>query len=375
MRVLMLTAHWPPRLSGHGDYCQHLAGALRDAGVELSVLVLGQPEASSLAGVEVSTTAFPSSVRALGRVRQAVEDRHVDVVLVQFEANAFELSAVAHLLPLAVRSRRRPTVLMYHELWPSRRFPRLAKGLLLNSAQRVVVFTPWHAEGVGRFRKWGSPADIIPVASNVANSGVGDRRIVRARFGLEATDLVATFFGFIIPEHCVHELIAAAAMVRHRAPTLRLSIVGAFDPVRNGYHQRLSREAREAGVDDVITWHDRVEDPAQLARLFAITDLGVLPYQDGVGENNGAFAALASFGIPIVTTCGPRSEPMEQARVALFTHADRGALAEAISTIVADDSLRTELGRTAEAWSARRRWRSLAEQFLPVLEAATEDVA
>jgi glycosyltransferase involved in cell wall biosynthesis len=256
----------------------------------------------------------------------------------------------------------------YHELWRPRRLGRLAKLILLNAPHRVIVFSQWHADGVRRFRRLGPQADVIPVGSNIPAGAGGDRTLTRARYGIPVDATVLTFFGFLIPEHLLGELIGAAGALKRDGHDVRLSVIGEFEPPRNAYHQRLLELAHELSVEEVTTWHGRVEDTVAVARLIAVSDVGVLPYKDGVGENNGAFATLAAFGVPIVTTAGPRSGPLESEEVARFAVPVADRLADAITALMQLPVERRLLGERARGWARRRDWGRVAAAYLQVFD-------
>ncbi len=370
MRVVLVTPHWPPRASGHGDYSWHLTHSLREAGADISVLVLGQDDVDESIDSAISVTGidFPDSPKRMRAVVKAVAALRPDVVCLQFEANAYRLKAFPHLLPAALRMKGLRVVLMYHELWAPSRLGRPAKFALLNAPSRVVAFSQWHAQGMHRFRKIGPPVDIIAVATNILRPELGDLRLHKTRYGFTADETVISFFGFIVPEHRLHNLLSAVGAARERVPGLRLSVIGGFDPDRNSYHQSLEAQTRELGISSVTTWHGRVQDPQAVARLLGITDIGVLPYDTGVGENNGAFVAMAQYGFPIVTTTGARSALMEAENVAKFVSEDVAEIENAIVELCQDHAQATALGERAAAWSERRTWDKLAGAFMETFD-------
>ena len=373
-RVCLVTAHWPPRLSGHGDYVWHLANALADRGVDIAVIVLGQEEFDASPRFPVAGAPFPGSVGKIRAAVRAVWAVKPDVVCLQFEANAFRLQFAPHLLPGFLRASGIPVVLMYHELWAPRRFGWLAKLFLLSIPQRVATFSEWHSAGVRRFRRWGG-VDLIAVPTNIPIARIGDRQLLRVRFGVERDSFIMTFFGFVSSAHRIECFLEALSAVRKVVPGARASIIGAFDSGKNGYHQKLAALSLELGLDSAVTWHGRVEDPVAVARLLCISDIGVLPYDNGVGENNGAFAALAAAGIPVVTTRGERSTNMEREKIALFAESDSGAIVAAAIQLATDPALAADLGERAKAWSKRREWDKVASAFIRVFDVKSPPVS
>ena len=372
MRVTLVTAHYPPRLSGHADFSQRLAQSISSDDVDVTVVVLSASEGSDEAGFDVHYGPFPGSWRSLRAAVDAIAATTPDVVLLQFEAHAFELKTTPHLLPLALRRRGMRVVMTYHELWKPRRFGFAAKTLLLNSAHRVVTFSHWHAAGVNRFSRIGPAADIVACGSNITTPISLDRRLLRARYDIAADTVLFTFFGFVMAEHCVDEVLHAIAQLRREGLDARLQVIGKFDPTTDGYHQRLVRSVSELGLDGIVTWHGRVMAEADVARLLTISDVGVLPYDTGVGENNGAFAAYAHYQLATVTTRGERSGLMEQLEIAAFAEPTVSGLTDALRTLGRDTEYRVMIAKAAHEWSNRRSWSVAADAYRRVLSGDPE---
>ena len=375
MKVALVTAHYPPKLSGHADFCEHLARSLVSEGLDVSVVVLGADDVSdNVEGVDVTPGPFPGSWSDTSAAIAAIEATEADVICLQFEAHAFRLKQQPHLLAMRLRRRGHRVVMTYHELWKPGRFGHAAKAVLLNSAHRVVAFSHWHAEGIARFRKIGAPADIIACSSNIVRPVTADRRLLRARFDIADDVVLFTFFGFVMIEHKVEELLTALAGVREEGIDARLQLIGRFDPEVDGYHQRLVNLVGELRLGDAVTWHGRVMDDADVARLIQISDVGVLPYDTGVGENNGAFAALAHYGVPTVTTCGERSKVMEDVDVARFVEPTAEGIASGMLELARDTSERELLSKRVAEWADRRTWKHAGHAYAELLRGTEEHI-
>ncbi len=367
--VVIVTAHWPPRLGGHADYSRRLAEAMAHQGYRVEVIVLGQPEAEQLpVTANVTVAPFPGGFRSLVDATMAIRRSRARIVLLQFEAHAFRLKALPHALPLLLRSLGLRVIMTYHELWKPRRLGWTSKALLLNSPHHVVVFSDWHRDGVRKFRRFGA-VSVIPVGSNIAVSTIGQKALLRTRFGIPADVTVITFFGFLIPEHCVMEAVEAIAQLHDDGKKVLLSVIGDFDAARNAYHQQLQQRVRELELHQQVVWHGRSEESA-IERLLSVSDLGLIPYRAGVGENNGAFAAMANFSLPIVTTSGARSRQMEMEGIALFAVPDAGGLARALGTLLGDPTLRRETAARGAAWARRREWTRLGTAYHNLVQEA-----
>jgi glycosyltransferase involved in cell wall biosynthesis len=263
----------------------------------------------------------------------------------------------------------------YHELWRPRHFGRLAKVVLLNSPERVVVSSRWHAAGVNRFRRKGPRADTIGCPTNFPFS-TPNKGLLRVRFGIPADTAIIGFFGFILPEHGVDAVLAALGNLVQGGRRVMLSVVGEFEPKVNGYHQRLLALATDLHLSDLVTWHGRVIEPDAVARLLSVCDLAILPYGTGVGENNTAFAAFAHAGVPVVTTRGERSSEMEAEGVALFADPSARDLASVVARLLDDQDLAAKVAKRAKEWSTRRDWQRVIAGYQTVLTpgSATVDI-
>jgi glycosyltransferase involved in cell wall biosynthesis len=196
------------------------------------------------------------------------------------------------------------------------------------------------------------------------------------RFGVHADTAIIGFFGFILPEHGIDLLLAALGTLVREGRRVVLSVIGEFQPTVNSYHQRLLAQANDLGGSDLVTWHGRVSDPDAMARLLSVCDLGILPYDTGVGENNTAFAAFAHAGVPIVTTRGQRSTEMEAEGVAVFADPRAGELAAAVARVLDDRDLAAKVAKRGQAWSDRRSWQRAINGYHAVLTpgSATVDI-
>ena len=367
MRVTLVTAHYPPRLSGHADFCRHLAIALAAEGLEVEVVVLGADEVVETSGIVTRPGPFPGRPRALSAALDQIEATAPDVVCLQFEAHAFRLRWMPHLLGPGLRRRGIRTVMTYHELWKPGRFGHLPKALLLNSVDRVVAFSHWHGAGVNRYRRFGREADIIACSSNIVDHPTGDRSLIRARYDISSSTFLISFFGFVIKEHGLHDLLHAVANVRSEGTDVHLQVIGRFDPAVDGYHQQLVRTAADLRITDAVTWHGRVMDQADVARLLQMSDAGVLPYDTGAAENNGALAALAHYSVPTVTTRGDRSSHMESQEIAEFVDGDVDGLTQGLGRLVRDSARRDLLSKRIGEWAERRSWERTGRAYADLL--------
>ena len=180
--------------------------------------------------------------------------------------------------------------------------------------------------------------DRVEVVHNGLAPGLGDRRVGRERLehalGGPVGEVVA-LVGRIDPVKGHRELLAVASAIRERRPDLRLVFVGGPDASHLGYEQELRSEAggeasflgHRDDARELIAGCDVVAIPTVVPEGFPYVGLEAL-------AAGTAVAGYADGGLPeLVGPCGR-----------LVPQGDRTALAEAIVSLLEDESLRRELG-------------------------------
>jgi L-malate glycosyltransferase len=172
---------------------------------------------------------------------------------------------------------------------------------------------------------------------------------LRNELGLPATAPIVGVLARLAPCKGLEVFLDAARIVADRFPEVRFLVVGdqevfAEDGVRVGgsYRQTLERHAERLGLGGrIILTNFRLDVPEILAELT----VSVLPSIKGEGLPNSVLESMAA-GLPVVATnSGGTLEAVEDGRTGfLVPPSDAAALAQAISTLLEDPSLRSRLG-------------------------------
>lgn len=292
MRVLMVSAAYPPDHCGVGDYARHLVDRLaRRRSVDIAVLT-----ASRVSNREYSV---PAIVQAAGRGVRSSDlwraARHFKPDLVHLQSPTQRA-----LSPLAALCARRllglPVVRTAHEYiehvdWQDRLSLPALNGLLYVredfpdrlafEAQPLLRRVPMEFVANGR---------TIPAAL----MSDGERAALRAEIG--GSRAVVAFFGFANPNKGVELLFEIADPERHH-----LLLVCDLDPAIP-YQRRIGELVRGE------QWRGRVSvtghsTALQVARWLAAADAVVFPFPGGVGPwNSSVNAALASGSLVVATS-------------------------------------------------------------------------
>ena len=138
------------------------------------------------------------------------------------------------------------------------------------------------------------------------------------------------------------DLVTAFGLVAHRSPRARLLLVGCeTEPER----AKVDRAAREAGVvDRVVTLPYRKDMPEVLAACDVVVDASWA----GTGITGTIREAMAMQRAVVATDCGGNRELVVDGEVGLLVPPrDPDAIASALTRLVGDPDLRTQLGAAA----------------------------
>jgi glycosyltransferase involved in cell wall biosynthesis len=367
----MVTGEYPPRLGGVGAYTARLCEALGPDAVQVAVLTGGRApgwevDASATRGIPVARAVPRWTVAAFPGVQRAATAWGAELVHLQYQAAAFDLSGVVPLLPAWLRLRlpRVRVAVTFHDLRPPYLFPkagplRPASLRLMASASHGVACTePADLRMLGERR--GRRA--IPLASNIdcrPPPGYAQAAWRRAR-GLPADAPLVGFFGFVGATKGVDTLLRALAAL----PEARLALIGgeagASDPSDRAGAAHTRALERALGLEGRV-WRSGALEPAEVSAALLACDAVALPFVDGASGRRGTLLAALAHGRAVITTQGPDDALLTPGQHALLVPpGDAAALAGAIRAVLDDPTLRGRLEAGAARLAARHTWPSIA---------------
>ena len=390
---LALLAPLPPEQTGIADYAQQWSEALRQAGVQVSTPLLGQPalrnwqEArqwvsqqdwqdvdvvhAELGGGRLSEffamnalrawSASPGSPAAPHRPRLSATVHDPERLVWRPVSRLWQALDARH--PPAVVSKAAAVLVDAHTLWAER---RLAQGL-----DGMVALTQTGANCLRqRMRLTSTAVQVIP-------HGVP---IIAAAPLPPSQPVRLLYFGFIYPGKGIEDLIAAMAQLRAQHPELalrlRLTLAGGSAPemafgASNGYLDGLRRSVREHGLAEQVQWAldlPQTEIPALIQSHHAL----VLPYRESrklalMGQMRGTSGALAwaiacGRGV-ICSDARSFKEEISHGNGMAVAAGDIDALAGAMQEVVREPQRLQQWAAAAQALAAQRAWPRIGEAF------------
>lgn len=163
---------------------------------------------------------------------------------------------------------------------------------------------------------------------------------IRKEFGLADAEHVVGFVGRLVQEKGILDLLQAARIVLQRRPKTKFLIIGPIDEEK---HDTLTPAiARDYGIGESCVFTGRRED---MPELYALMDVFVLPsYREGFPRSPMEASAM---GVPCIATDirGCREAVEHEMNGLLFPLGDVNALAQAILSILDDESFAQRLGK------------------------------
>lgn len=360
-RLCLLSAHFPPDLSGDGDYTYFLANALARIGRDVQVITaVGEIDAflyPLAKGVRVDRVVRTWGVRGLPDLLRALRSLDADVLVIQYAPHAFHsrgITLAINLLPALVRVVTRLRVMVnFHELYiPFDRSLKRCLGSLWQRAVGLLIAASSHAltavssEWPGRLRRVGvwKRIDVVPVGSNIPRAQVGaeELKAVRARLGVAPNTLLIGAFGSTGPDRDVGLLLAALSKLRE-VQFLKLLWLG-----KTAFRVDVPRGREDAARSiengrDII-WTGPLPHP-EVSRMMSACDLFVLPLTDGISTKRTALAAALQHGLPILTTRGRVLDDLfvQRENIYLVPRGDSRAFAEGLAELARESDLRDRL--------------------------------
>ncbi len=377
MRIGMITGEYPPMQGGVGDFTRELARALATLGHEVFVLSRPTGTGANDPGVHVSPIVRRWGIRSISTVGRWARENRLDVLNLQYQTAAYDMSPWIHVMPRVLRT---PFVVTFHDLrfpylfpkagplrpWIVRELARGAEGVIVTNREDEIELAEAH--GISPLRR-------IPIGSNIAPDIPPDysRDSHRAALGVGNDELLIGFFGFLNRSKGPDLLIRALARISAQGVPAKLLMIGgragSSDPTNAEYGRQIDALIEEMGLSDSVLWTGFIGDQDVSACLRAV-DVCALPYRDGISFRRGTLMAALAHGCPVVSTRPPIPLPelREGENVVLVKPNDPDALADAILRVWSDSELRARLARGSAELAGLFTWERIAMETAAFFE-------
>jgi polysaccharide biosynthesis protein PslF len=384
VKVLVISAAFPPMPAGEADHAFHLCEHLAARGLDIHVLTTKENAAAGSFPFAVypliQNWSWPDLLSLARFIRRCSPDAillmysgwiyndhpmitfvpvlakilipHIPFVT-QFEIDYFSFQA-SFLTQTTLKVIR-------HCIGPEKIDSVL--GTLFSASDRIIVLSERHqTQFAQRFPGIHGKSIVIPPPSLLHMSPANNealRRRSREAFGVRPGDFLIAHFGYLYPSKGVETLFKALQMTNNRRRNVRLLMVGGGKKaaLNRSYIQELETLAKRLEIDDKIIWTGEYAwDSDEASRYLRLADACVLPFTEGVSLNRSSFAAAVAHGLPTVTTKGKLLESpfIDRKNVLLCPPNDPESLADTLDHLIDSPELRQQL--RAGALELTREW-------------------
>jgi len=399
MKVLVISAAFPPMQAGEATNAYHLCQSLAGRGLDVHVLTSQGHDGVSECGITVHPLMRSWSWLEVPRLVSFLKRCSPDVVYMMYLGWTYDHQFMSTFVP-TIAKRILPGVpfitrfeniggaapetnsfmsrMIRKALFAcdSRGDVDYQFGTLLRDSESIVLLSGRH-EAILEERLPGVSRKcvLIPPPVNMrmsAEDGGATRERGRKALGAAPDDFLLAYVGFIYPGKGIETLLHALEQVSRQRTNIRLAIIGGSlareFPDRPSYLEEIQARARALGIEQNVVWTGEYRwDSCDGSTYLRAADACVLPFDTGVKLNNSSFSSAAAHGLPIITTQDEFLETqfVHGENVYLCPPKSAETLASAIASLIDDASLRRRLSegslQLAEDWYS---WQAATDKTL-----------
>lgn len=319
---------------------------------------------------EIEEQDLPSYLRAADFLNIS----NVDIVCLQHEFGIFGGTSGGHILAF-LRELRMPVVTTLHTvLREPRTDQRRVMQELISLSTRVVVMAERGREMLQTI--YDAPAakiDLIP--HGIPDVGFVDPTYFKDQFGVEGKIVLLTF-GLLSPNKGIEFVLNALPAIVAEFPDVVYIVLGATHPNElreHGEAYRLSLEmlAKKNKVEKNVIFYNQFVELETLTEFLGAADLYVTPYLNEAQITSGTLAYAFGSGKAVISTpYWHAAELLGDDRGVLVPFGDAGAMAEAITGLLRDDTRRHAMRKNAYRMGREMIWSNAAQQYMRSFELA-----
>lgn len=398
LRILMISATYPPEVCGVGDYTFQLTTALQDLGIQIELVTsarrVGERRDGAVSGevpggqeCQVQWTKRRWNLRTIFSLVDRIQSEGYDCVHIQYSPNFYgSLSFAVNLLPWLLLGTNCRTVVTFHEIYSPKLgglrnrilsiVDHVKDTVLLFGVTAAILTVPSRSSRLGTVFPWlRSRLFTIPVGTGVQVEPIepDERTKQRARLGVTEEDLLLGSFGSMHVDRHYETLIRVLHGLKGRLPKLRLAFLGAYRD-EHPYYQHLKKLIAERELEAYITWTGYGAEP-EISRWLSALDIYVMVDKRGASGRKSSLITAIAHGLPVISTFGPDtpSEFYDPESVLLVPVDDEQALSRHIEALAPDRDRRTRLRSGARRlFEANYGWGAIARKTVEVYEASTK---
>ncbi len=409
MKVLIISAAFPPLRTGGADFVHRLCSELASRNIEINLL--GPVSAESLDNsFVVHRIKTKWNWQAARQCISLINSTNPDVVDIVFTGWMYHDHPMITFLPTLIkkwcpnvrvvlhieslggiqRSKSnfiRATSRYLASLVAGRENLSFEYGSLLRDSDAIITLSDRDRDELSKRDPLVSgksvtipPPPIMPVAPSLS---LEERNAKRVESGLTKDDLVLSFYGYVYPGKGLEVLFESVKTLVQGGQSVKLIVVGdapeQYVLEREGkpnYLEDLKSLASSMEISDRVIWSQYAPygslEPSTKLRL---SDICVFPFLSGINLHNSSFWFAAAHGMPIVATQSSSTEAQfrDHENVLFCAPGDAQDLAEKIAQLSQDPTLSRTIGTGAAALTNELSWHTCVDHTIDLYMGGSVD--
>jgi glycosyltransferase involved in cell wall biosynthesis len=375
MRIAFVASAMPRRC-GIATFTGDLVGAVKaaDPSVRIHQVAIDEPSTARAYGPEVRWRIQQEDAESYRAAALEINDSNVDVVNIQHE---FGLYGVWHdgtyddHLAVFLDALEKPSVTTFHTV-PPQPEPWARDALRAASDKSDVIVVMAHTAAKLLADVYGIKKEPVVIEHGMPAIEPRGRHRFKRQFGIEGRQIVSTF-GLVDPRKGLEFVIEAMPAIVQAHPSALYLIVGQTHPEllkRQGeaYRNSLVDVARTVGVRPHVKFVNEYLTQRQIVDYLLASDVYVTPYLDPNQITSGTLAYALGAGKAIVSTPYLHArEVLSEGRGVLVPFRDAPAIADAVTSILANPGAKARLEQRAYEYGKQMAWPAIGRRVLALM--------
>lgn len=367
MRIGIITGEYPPLQGGVGAFSDILAHRMQKLGHDVFVFGDNRIEQQSDL-VPVTTFSGSWGYGALKAIQRWIDGNQLDIVNLQFQTAAYNMSPWIHFYPHFIKT---PFVTTFHDLrfpylfpkagfmrdWIVMHLAKVSDGVIVTNHEDFARVDDLHY------------STLIPIGSNILTKANVNHSEWRGNVGASENDFLIAHFGFINHSKGIDILLQALSTLDESVKLVMIGgRTGTADPTNAAYADSIDALINELDLENRVAWTGFVSDE-DVSAYLSVADAVVMPFRDGASFRRGSLMAAIHHACPIITTEPNITIPeFENGLLFLIPPDDSPALAKAINELRESPIRREILQNHVRALQERFNWDAIAFETIHLFQ-------
>jgi len=192
--------------------------------------------------------------------------------------------------------------------------------------------------------------------------------------------IVLSTFGLLSKGKGIEHVIQALPEIVKTESKIVYNVIGVTHPQvkraeGENYREMLEKMAKALGVSEHVKFLDRFLSKSELYNYLQATDVYITPYPSANQVSSGTLSYALAAGKAIVSTPYLHAkEALSKGRGLFCKFNDSASIAEKVTEIIENKSLRISLEKKAYSYSRKSTWAIVAKKYLALFDELTKDL-